>query len=233
MKTQDKSILNNVNLGEKSFYQDNYLEGFNPNYNNELMVGKYKRTNKKYYYDNSKISQSYGESNIEKCLVGICCIIILTLVLSYVYYDFFISIKLYLLVACVFADSLTCISYIKLLINIKKEGIFQKVYLNTYSYMDVIMLFNYFNKVALVSLIYLDSKFYYFWCLIFFSFKFLLETYFVMISLKMFMLSPCMVKLQESFESLWINIKYYILCCEVDEPDYPDYTKLEELESYY
>jgi len=61
----------------------------------------------------------------------------------------------------------------------------------------------------------------------------LLDTYFIVISLKLFMLSPCMIGIQEFLQRLWNNVKYYVLCCEVEEPDQPDYTKLEELESFY
>jgi hypothetical protein len=43
-----------------------------------------------------------------------------------------------------------------------------------------------------------------------------------------------MIKAREFFERFATTIKYYILCCEKDEPELQqDYTKLEELESYY
>jgi len=120
-----------------------------------------------------------------------------------------------------------------LLYGLKNECIFQKVSINSFSAIDLLIFFNFLNKLALIVLIFLDNGFYYVWCLVFFSCKFILDTYFIMIWLKLFMLSPCMIAIQEFFERLWNNIKYYILCCEVEEPDLPDYTKLEELESFY
>ena len=61
----------------------------------------------------------------------------------------------------------------------------------------------------------------------------ILDTYFTIVSLKMFMHSNCMIDVREFLERLATTIKYYILCCEKDEPEHQDYTKLEELESFY
>lgn len=235
MKTQEKHNGNNIDLGEKSFYIDKYnnFDVFNPNLDLEPKIAKYKRTQKKFYYDNSVISESYGESNIEKCLITILSDLFYTAVLGYVYVESFSQIKFYLLAISVVLDFLTSSHFIYLFYNLKNEGIFQKVSINSFSAIDLLIFFNFLNKLLLGVLIYLDNNFYYFWCLVFFTSKLILDTYFIMISIKMFMLSPCMIGIQEFFQRLWNNVKYYILCCEVEEPDQPDYTKLEELESFY
>lgn len=234
MKTQDKINGNNVDLGEKSFYIDKYnnFDVFNPNLDHELKLSKHKRNQKKFYYDNSIISESYGESNIEKCLITILSIFLNSIILGWIYFEIFSNLKFYILAISVFIDFLISSHFIYLYYSLKNDSVFQKVS-NSFSAIDLLIFFNYLNKSALCVLIFFDSSFYFVWCLVFFSCKILLDTYFIMISLKLFMLSPCMIGIQEFFQRLWNNVKYYILCCEVEEPDQPDYTKLEELESFY
>ena len=234
MRTHDKNNGRNLNLGEKSYYLEKFnMDEFNPNLNQERIISRYKRKEILFYYDNSLISQSYGQYNIEKCLIVIISIILYASVLGYVYIDIFSAIKFYLFAFTSGFDFLISLYYIYLIFNLKKEEIFQQISLNIFSIIDLLIFFNYLGKFIFITIILLDNSFYFFWCLFFFICKFLLDTYYVIISLKIFMLSPCMVSVQEFFEKLWINIKYYILCCEVEEPDHPDYTKLEELESFY
>ena len=234
MKTQDKYHGNNTEFGEKSFYMDKYnnFDVFNQNAQHDKLLSNYNRKEKRFHYDNSIISQSYGESNIEKCSFVISSILLYSIVLGYVYVDIFSNTKFYIFLFGVAVDFLISVYYLYLYFSLKNEQIFQKVTLNSYSSIDMFILVNYLNKIILIVLIFFDNSFYYLWCLTFFVLKIILDTYFIMISLKLFMLSPCMIKIQEFFQRLWNNIKYYILCCE-EETDLPDYTKLEELESFY
>jgi len=235
MKTKKKEIGNHIEIGEKSFYIDKYnnFDIYNANINQESLFAKKKTNMKKFYYDNSVISQSYGQSNIEKCAIVITSTFFYTSILGYVYYEIFSNTKFYILTISIILDFFISLYFVCLSFSLKNEQLFQKVSVNSYSLIDILIFLNYLNKSILILFIFSDNSFYYLWCLIFFFIKFIFDTYFIMISLKFFMLSTCMIGIQEFFLRLWLNIKYYILCCEVEEPDHPDYTKMEELESFY
>jgi len=234
MKTQQING-NQIDFGEKSFYIDNYnnYDIYNRNIDQNPKFGKFKRKEIKFYYDNSIISESYGQSNVEKCLFILTCLILFSFVLGYIYIEIFSTLKFYILSITILLDLLVNVYYIYLYISLKNEQIFQKVSMTNYTGMDILIFLNYLNKVVFSLLIFWDNAFHYLWCIFFFSMKFIFDTYFIMVSLKLFMLSPCMIKIQEFFQRLWINVKLYILNCDAIEPDVPDYARLEELESYY
>lgn len=196
------------------------------------MLGKYKKDTD-FYYDNALISHSYGEHNYEKCILITSMIIVFAVCYLYIYFLNFSLLKICILSFQILLDLIALCFYSYVLINLKKNEIFQRVSLKNYSMVEIVIFVNYLGKIFFIFLVFFDSNFYFFWPIFSLIIKMALDTYFSLISLKIFMHSNCMIKVREFFERLAATIKYYILCCEKDEPDLQDYTKLEELESFY
>ena len=55
-----------------------------------------------------------------------------------------------------------------------------------------------------------------------------------MIAVKLFLFCPGARYLQEQSEKIWSFVKFYVLCFEVEqEQDNGEYTKIEDIESFY
>jgi len=177
------------------------------------MIGRYKKKEIDFYYDNALISYSYGEFNIEKCIIIITIILILSITFLFIYFPIFSLMKTFLMLLTISLDTIILTFYSYVIYNLKKNEIFQRVSLRSYQIIEIVIFINYLTKLILGFATFFDNKFYIFWCLFFLIIKMILDTYFSILSLKIFMHSNCMINAREFFERLATTIKYYILCC--------------------
>jgi hypothetical protein len=209
------------------------FDDFNQDLNEERIMSTYRPKEKTFYYDNAHISMSYGQYNLEKCLLVLLIIIIYSACLVYEYFNFFPRVDYYLILVGGGLDVITSFSYLYFLLKLKSQQIFNKIPSVMSNASDVLILINFFVKVVTIVKISVDFYIFAWTGVILFSLKFLFELYFSIISVKLFMFCPCTMYFQEQSEKTWIWIKYYIFCCEVEESGNPDYTKIEDLESFY
>jgi hypothetical protein len=225
----------------KNFSQQITHKGFskpadtpNRDLNEERIISEYRPKERVFYYDNSSISMSYGQHNIEKCLVVLFILIVYGSLLIYSYNLSLDILKYTLLTSGAAFDIIISFLYLYFLIKLKSNQIFNKIPLNLINSTDILILLNFLLKVVTIILIFVDYNILGWSALIFFSTKFLFEFYFAVISIKILVFCPCAVYLQEQTEKLWNCVKYYVFCCEIEEQsENIDYTKLEDLESFY
>jgi len=222
---------NRKDLINKNRFED--LEGFNQDLNEERIVSIYKPKERIFYYDNSQISMSFGQYNLEKCLIVQFILIILTACLLYEYSTNLDYLNCVLIFLGGGLDVIASIFYIYFLYKLKSNDIFNKLPNFAINLTDIMILINLFIKIFTIVMIYVDYSTLGVSALILFTLKFFIEFYFSVISVKLFMFCPCTLVLQEQTEKMWNWIKYYIFCCDVEEPENPDYTKIEDLESFY
>lgn len=201
--------------------------------NEERIITTYKPRDKIYYFDNSAISLSYGQYNVEKCLFVLSAIILITAFLIYNYYTFFNNVIYVVLVSGGILDVIAIFMYLYFLAKLKSEQIFNRIPMGAMNMSDILISLNFIVKIVLLIMILCNYSIFGITAIILFILKFLAEFYFTLISVKFLMLCPCSVYIQEASEKLWTNIKYYLFCCEVEEPENPDYTKIEDVESIY
>ena len=206
---------------------------FNPDLNEERIISSYKPKEKVYFYDNSLISLSYGQYNVEKCLVVLFILIVYTAILIYDYYPLLSNFSFILLVSSGSVDIIISFLYLYFLLKLKSDQIFNKIPNAAVNSSDILIIANLVAKILTLVMIIVDYSILGLTAIILFVMKFLIEFYFNVISVKLFMFCPCTLYIQEKTEKVWNWIKYYVFCCEIEEPENPDYTKIEDLESFY
>ena len=218
------------NIGQRQEELNDYQNDLNE----ERIISSYKAKEKIFYYDNSAISMSYGQYNVEKCLIVLFLLIVYSACLVYNYYLFLDNLKLIILIICFSLDIIVSFLYIYFLIKLKSDEVFNRIPTVVVNSTDIIILINFIVKIASIILICFDYATLGILALILFAIKFLIEFYFAIISVKILMFCPCSVYIQEQTEKLWIGIKYYVFCCEADnENENAEYTRIEDGESFY
>src|SRR5947208_3057401 len=92
MKTSEKQTRFVTFANQRKANTDrNRQEDFPQDLNEERIISSYKPKEKVYYFDNSAISLSYGQYNVEKCLVVLGILIAFSALFIYNYYDSFSS----------------------------------------------------------------------------------------------------------------------------------------------
>jgi hypothetical protein len=203
--------------------------------NEERIVSTYHKDNKKFYYDNSSISMSYGQYNIEKCLFVLLFLITYSTCLGYYYYESFDYLTFVFLIIGGSIDVLISFMYLILLIKLRSDTIFNKIPTKLMSFTDLIILANFIVKISQFILVTLIFNQFDVLGIVLIIVKLLFEIYFTVISVKLFMFCPCSVYVQEQTQKLWNGIKYYIFCCEIQDmnnQENPEYTKLDDLDSF-
>lgn len=237
MKTSDHS-----NRYEKFAKHRNLAQGrqrvedipeFNQDLNEERIITTYHPKERNYYYDNSSISMSYGQYNVEKCLVVLFVLLVSSAILIYNYYFTLRLVSSILVISGAALDFIISCLYLHFLLKLKSEEIFNKIPTTLINSSDILIGISLAVKIASYIMIWVDYSLLGWSAVLLFSFKFLLEFYFAVISIKLLIFCPCTIYIQEQSEKLWNWIKYYVFCCEVEETENPDYTKLEDLESFY
>jgi hypothetical protein len=206
------------------------------NYINEERIQPiYKSDKKSFYFDNYDISSSYGQANIEKCLFVIFLIVLYSALLIYCYYLDIHETIMYFFIFTTGVDICISFFYIYFLIKLKSGQIFNHVPLTALDCSDILILINFLVKTFLFVFFCLHYFIIGLLGIALFSLKFLIDIYFILISVKFLMMCACSLYVQEKLNVIWVNVKYYVCCCEVEsvEPENADYTKLEDIESFY
>lgn len=187
---------------------------------------------KSFYFNNSNLCQYYGQSNIEKCIFILFCLIIFASTLLYHFFPLFNSFVFYTILATLSADTVSLALYSFFLYRLRSENMFDKIPSEAIRANDFLIVFNSFGKCFVLVLVTLN---FIGWIpLCFFVGKFLLEVYFMMVAVKLFLFCPGSRYFQEQSEKLWSFLKFYIFCCEIEqEQDLNEYTKIEDIESFY
>ena len=176
-------------------------------------------------FDNFKLCQRYGQSNIEKALLLLISILLITGLI--LYYNVRIT-KHYLLkmiYASSIVDLLLLIIFAFLRFKFSNEEWFNSFPIRFYSYIDYIILFNSILKIVLFILSFMHQKS--LGSLTLILCKFLLELYLLVSCVKILIFCPGYKALEEFFEKAVGWIKYLLICCENEhEQDAGDYKRL-------
>ncbi len=176
-------------------------------------------------FDNFKLCQRYGQSNIEKALFLLISILLITGLI--LYYNIKIM-KPYLtkiIYASSTVDLLLLIFFIFLRYKFNFEEWFNSFPVRFYSYIDYIILLNSILKIVIFILSFLCQKS--LGSLGLFLCKFLLELYLLVSCVKILIFCPGYKAFDEFFEKAIGWIKYLLVCCESEhEQDVGDYKRL-------
>ena len=176
-------------------------------------------------FDNFKLCQRYGQANIEK---GILLLISILLITGLALYYNIKIIKPYLtkiIYASSIVDLLLLIFFTFLRYKFNNEEWFNSFPVRFYSYIDYIILLNSILKIVIfiLSFIYQKSL----GSLGLFLCKFLLELYLLVSCVKILVFCPGYKTLEEFFERAVGWIKYLLICCESEhDQDVGDYKRL-------
>lgn len=231
MKTTDLSGRKSEKL-EKNKLTEREFGNLNENLNEERIVYT-KPKHKNFYYDNSSISMSYGQYNVEKCLVVLLILLVYSSFLIYNYSLMVNTLNCILLFSGVGLDLIISVLYLYFLIKLKGDEMFNTVPMSLINSSDVLVVIDLVIKVATMIMIAVDYSVIGNLATGLFIFKFLIEFYFAVISIKLLIFCPCTNYIQEQTEKVWNWVKSHIFCLEVDEHESLDYTKMEDLESFY
>jgi hypothetical protein len=236
MKSQDQRIKHVDFAAQRAYSIDNKQDGvFNYMHDDRIVSTHKPKRDKVYYFDNYEISLTYGQANIEKCLIVILICLSLSASLVYKYYLDLHETILYIFIGSCCLDFIITCFYLYFLFKLKSAQIFNQVPIVALDFNDLIILVNFFTKLTLFVFFFLHYTYIGFTGIALFTTKLLLDIYYTLISVKFLMLCPCSIYVQEITNKIWLNVKYYVCCCDVEqiEPDHHEYTKIEEIESFY
>jgi hypothetical protein len=236
MKSQDPRVKHVDFAAQRTFSMENRQDGVFNYINDDRIISTHKHKNKKiYYFDNYEISLSYGQANIEKCLIVILMCLTFSATLIYKYFFDLHETILYIFIGSCFVDLIVTLFYLYFLFKLKAAQIFNNVPIGALDFNDLLILVNFITKIILFIFFCLHYTYIGLTGIALFTFKLLLDIYYTLISVKFLMLCPCSIYVQEITNKIWLNIKYYVCCCDVEqiEPDNHEYTKIEEIESFY
>lgn len=185
-----------------------------------------------FFFNNSNICQYYGQSNIEKCIFILFFIITFTSTLLYHFFSLMNTFLFYAITTTLIADAISLVLYSFFLYRLRSENMFDNIPAQAIRMNDFLIVFNSIGKSLVLVLVTLNFLG---WVpFAFFAGKYLIEVYFMMIAVKLFMFCPGARFVQEQSEKFWNFVRFYIFCCEVEqEQEYNEYTRLEEIESFY
>ena len=185
-----------------------------------------------FYYDNSNICQYYGQSNIEKCIFLLFFLITYTSTVLYYYSNFMKQFLFFFSVISLTIDFISFIIYCYFLHKLKSDEMFEKIPCLLIKLNDCLIIFNFIFKTLILSII---SVTLHQWIpFLLFASKYILEVYFILNSIKIFMFCPIIRTFQENLEKVIFYFKYYILCFDIEQEQISEeYTKIEDIESFY
>lgn len=188
---------------------------------------------KSYFFNNSKLCQYYGQSNIERCLILLFFLIVFSSTILYHYFNHFSSLLFSTIISTIFFNLFSFITYTFFLYKLKSGSMFDVIPNVIVSINDSIIIMNLLVEIFVLSLVSI-SKDIDWYCFTLFLAKFIIEVYFVVISVKVFMFCPGSRTCQEISERVWNFLRIYMCCCESDqEMDIAKYQKLEDFDSFY
>jgi hypothetical protein len=191
-----------------------------------------KPKDKSFYFDNSNLCHYYGQTNIEKCIILLFFLIIYIFTLIY-YYSHLMGKLLYCtLITTLICDIISLLIYFYILYKLQSNYIFDEIPDFIIKVNDYLILFNSIGNTLL--LVFACIQYISLNILLLFIGKYILEIFFLLNSQKIFMFIPCVQGIQDKTEKCLLYIKYSIFCFEIEnENDNEEYTKIEDIESFY
>jgi hypothetical protein len=236
MKSKDHRDKHVDFSAPRTYSMDNKQDGAFNYLNDDRIVSTHKtRKEKVYYFDNYEISLTYGQANIEKCLIVVLLCLTVSISLVYKYFFDLHETIVYIFIGSCFIDLIVTSFYLYFLFKLKSAQIFNQVPIGAIDFNDLLILINFITKITLFVFFCLHYTYIGLTGIALFTIKLLLDIYYTLISVKFLMLCPCSIYIQEITNKIWLNIKYYVCCCDVEqiEPEHHEYTKIEQLESFY
>ena len=185
------------------------------------------------YFNNSNLCQSYGQSNIEKCLIFLFFLIVFSCLILYHYSNHFGSVLFSIICGTIFLNLFSFITYSFFLYKLQSESMFDRIPTTVAFLNDLIISFNLILETAVLILVSFTSTVDWL-CFSLFLAKFLIEIYFVIVSIKVFMFCPWSRSIQNITGRFWNSLRILFCCCENEpEIDLSKYHKLDEYESFY
>lgn len=186
---------------------------------------------KHFFFDNANICQYYGQSNIEKCIFLLFFLVSLTMTLLFHYVDQADCLLFYSIIATLTADCLSLLMYCFLLLRLKSDHLFNQIPHCVIQGNDYLIVINVIAKVVIFVLVSMNS--FPLIPLAMFAFKFLMDIYFTLVSVKLFLFCPGARLIQEQSERMWSYVKIYFFCIEDQDQELNEYMKIEDIESFY
>ena len=182
--------------------------------------------------DNFGLSEKFGQSYIEKAIILLILIILLSGLI--LYYNLKIKKTYFIKILSITSiiDSLLLLFYCFLRIKINSSQWFDSFPIHLYNYSDYIIIINFILKFVLfiMSFFYQNTL----GSLVLFCMKFLLELYFLISCVKLSIFIPGCNILEEYFEKAIEGIKFLLICCENDhEQEAFEYKRVNEDTSNY
>lgn len=191
-----------------------------------------KPKDKSFYFDNSNLCHYYGQTNIEKCMILLFFLITYTFTILYYYSSTIGNLLYYILIPTLICDIFSLLIYFFILYKLQSNDIFDEIPEFIIKTNDNLILFNSIGKTLLIAIA--SVKYISFNILLLFIGKYALEIFFLLNSQKIFMFIPCVKGIQDKTEKCLLYIKYSIFCFEIEnENDTEEYTKIEDIESFY
>jgi hypothetical protein len=184
-------------------------------------------------WDETEISYKYGQENFENSLIVISIGIVYTTFLVYWYLKYLetLNILLFMITAIIDIILLTILLYF--FYKFKKEEVFTRVPSSCFNITDILNFLNIVVKAVnfFCLLVCSDSLDWLFVSLL--SIKFLIDLYFCMNALKIYIFCGCGIVLSRFFTNAWNNFKYYILCIDPEVNSDISYQRMTDEESFY
>jgi len=177
-------------------------------------------------FDNFSLCQRYGQSSIEKAVV---LLLIISLISGLIlYYNFKTMQKSFRNLICVTSliDLLLLLIYCFLRFKFNSNQWFNSFPVHFNSYIEYIIILNFIAKVVIFIMSFLYPKS--LGCLLLFICKFLLELYLLISCVKLMIFCPGYIIFEEYLEKgiLWIKNNLFICCEHEHEVEINDYKKL-------
>ena len=186
------------------------------------------------YYNNATLSDKHGQENIESSLVILSIQILFTALLVYLYFGNLEQLIILLFIITGIFDIIVLTFYIYFVIKFKKEEIFTSLPKSCFSISDIFNIANLLLKSVNYVFIFVLSDEIEILFALSFTLKYLIDLYFFLTSIKIYMFCPCGIWLNDLFIRIWVWIKYYIFCCEAEETSSDiEYSRMEDMESFY
>ena len=170
-------------------------------------------------FDNFTLCQKYGQSNIEKAIVLLLSISLVSGLILYYNIKIIKSILIKTLCISSIIDLLLLLLYCFLRFKFNSDEWFNSFPIKIFNCVDYILIINFIIKVVvfIMSFFYKQAL----GSIVLFCFKFLLELYLLMSCVKILIFCPGYKILDEIFEKAIGWIKYFLICCDSDN----DYKK--------
>ena len=183
-------------------------------------------------FDNFTLCQKYGQSNIEKAIILLICIILLSGLILYYNIKMLKPYLIKLICITSIIDLLLLLFYCFLRIKFNSDEWLDSFPIRFFNCTDFIIIINFILKTVqfIMSFFYQKTL----GSLVLFSSKYLLELYLVMSCVKILVFCPGYKTFEEYFERAIGWVKYLLICCENEhEQDLNDYKKVNDDTSFF